>query len=243
MNTNLSNNQNSANKISYQAIIFLGPPGSGKGTQADLLAKRLDFYHLETSELIEKKLSGIKSGAFEIVDGQKYFLEEEKRLRESGEIMSPYLIASWVKNKVRRLANDGEGVIFSGSPRTLQEAQEVIPLLKELYGRNKIIIISVKQNLEVSLHRNSKRRTCSLMRHPILFNEETAGLTICPLDGSALVARKDDDPEIIKARLKKYKERTLPVINYLKTQDLIMKEVDGERNVSEVFNDIIAKIG
>ncbi len=224
------------------AIIILGPPGSGKGTQAELLAKRLDLYHLETSEIIEKNLDGIKRNDFVIVGGKKYFIWEEKELRKSGEIMSPLLIAFWVKNKIRKLAKEGEGIVFSGSPRTVHEAQEITPLLKKLYGSSNIQIILIKQKLETSIWRNSRRRTCALMRHPILFTKETNKLKICPLDGSKLVVRKDDNPKVIKTRLKEYKERTLPLIDYFKKQGLGIKEVSGEKTVAEVFHAVITNI-
>ena len=79
----------------------MGPPGSGKGTQAELLAEKFNLYHLETSEIIEKNFANIKKSDFVKVGGKKYFLWEERKLRQSGKLMSPPLIFFWVKEKIK----------------------------------------------------------------------------------------------------------------------------------------------
>lgn len=220
-------------------IIIMGSPGSGKGTQADLLAEKLGLYHLDTSKIIGKKLENIKEGDFVRADGEKYFLFEEKKIKESGGLMSPPLIAFWVKERIRELAKEGEGIITSASPRTLYEGKQIIPLLKKLYGAKNIKIILLKLSAKEAIWRNSHRKICQLMRHPIVYTKETAKLTKCPLDGSKLVIRKDDTPEIIKVRLKEYKERTLPLTDYFKKQGLKIKEINGEQSVADVFKDIL----
>ena len=220
-------------------IIILGPPGSGKGTQAQLLANQFDLYHLETSEIIERNLRNIKKTDSTVINRKKYFLWKEKKLRNSGKWMSPPLITFWVKSKIKALAKEGKGIVFSGSPKTLYEAKEIVPLLKKTYGVSNIRIIPIKQRAEVSVLRNSKRRICLLMRHPILYNKENAKLKLCPFDGSKLVLREDSKPEIIKSKLEEYKERTFPLIAYFKKQGLKVKEVNGERSVVAVFKDIL----
>ena len=117
-----------SNKL--KAIIILGPPGSGKGTQSELLAEKTGLYHIETSEIIAKNLAGVKKNDFAHIDGKKYYLENEKTLREKGFLMSPPVIAFWIKNKVKETHRREWGVIFSGSPRTLYEGKHILPLLK-----------------------------------------------------------------------------------------------------------------
>jgi len=225
-----------------RAIILLGPPGSGKGTQAELLAEKLNLYHLETSEIIEKNFRAAKKGDFVKIGGKKYSLSEEKKLRESGKWMSPPLITFWVKNKITMLAKEGEGIIMSGSPKTLYEGRELIPLLKELYGAKNIKVIWINLSEKESIFRNSHRRICQLMRHSILYTKETARLKRCPFDGSKLVFREDRNPEVIKMKLKEYKERTFPLIDYFKRQGLKIKQVNGEQLVADVFKDICRTI-
>lgn len=223
-------------------IIILGPPGSGKGTQAELLTEKLDFYHLETSEIIEKKLANAKQNDLVIVGEKRYFLLKEKKLRESGELMSPPLIAFWIKNKIQELVKEEKSIITSGSPRTLFEGKELIPLLKKLYRTKNIKVILLNLSAKESIWRNSHRKSCVLMRHPILYTKETVKLKKCPIDGSKLIIRKDDTIEVIKVRLKEYQERTFPLIKYFKKQNLKVTKVNGEQSVEAVHQDILKAI-
>jgi len=225
-----------------RVIIILGPPGSGKGTQAQLLSERFDLFHFETSEIIKKNLSIAKKGDFVKINGKKFFLSEEKKLRKSGKWMSPPLIAFWVKDKIKTLAEEEKGIVLSGSPKTIYEAEEIIPLLRRLYGVSNILVILLKQRPEVSIWRNSRRRICQLMRHAILYTKETAKLRICPFDGSKLIRREDSSPNVIKSKLREFKERTLIIIDYFKKQGLKVKEINGEQSVVDVFNDILKAI-
>lgn len=222
-----------------KVIIVMGPPGSGKGTQAELLAEKFNLYQLETSEIIEKNFAIAREDDFVKIGIKKYFLSDEKKLRESGKWMSPPLISFWVKNEIKSLSKKGKGIIISGSPKTLFEAEEITPLLKRLYGTSNIKVILIKQRPEVSIWRNSKRRICQLMRHAILYTKETAKLKMCPFDGSKLIRREDTNPEVVKAKLKEFKERSLPVIDYFEKQGLKVKEVNGEPPVAVVFKSIL----
>jgi len=222
-----------------RAIIVLGPPGSGKGTQAELLAEKFNLFHLETSEIIERKLVGIQEDDSVVVKGEKYFLIEEKRKRESGKLMSGPLIGFWMTEKIKELAKEEKGITTSGSPRTLDEAKDIIPALKKLYGVKNIKIIWLNLDAKDVIWRNSHRKTCELMRHPILYTKETEKLTKCPFDGSWLLTRKDDTPEAIKVRLERYKDETLPVIYYLKKEGLRIKNIDGFPQPAVVFKNIL----
>lgn len=226
-------------KLKEPVIIILGPPGSGKGTQAGLLERELDIFHLETSEVIERKLKRVKKGDYVVVEGKKYFLEEEKKKREEGELMSSPLITFWVMKEIERLYKEEKGIVFSGSPRTLYEAEKLIPLIEKLYSKKYIRVIFIKLSAKDSIWRNSHRRTCELMRHPIIYNKETKNLKHCPLDGSKLIRRVDDKPEIIKFRLKEYKKRTKPVIDYLKKRHFKVIEINGAPSPDRIHKGIM----
>ena len=221
-------------------VILMGPPGAGKGTQGELLAEKLNLYYFETSKIIEEAFNKAEKGEFVKIEGKKYFFEKEKKLWQEGILCSPPFVTYLVTEKIKKLFKMNENLILSGSPRTLYEADRVMPLLEKLYGKKNIKIILIEVSSRESIFRNSHRRICELMRHPILYTKETANLKRCPLDGSKLIKRKGlDDPETIKVRLKEYKERTFPLIEYFKKRGLRVKKVNGKGSVAEVFERIL----
>jgi len=226
-----------------KVIIFIAPPGAGKGTQANLLAEYFDLVHLETSKVIEKRIMNAKEDEYLEVDGEKFLFSEEKRKWESGEICSPPFVTQLVLEEIERPAKEEKGIVFSGSPRSIYEAQKEASLLEKLYGRENVVVLKINLSPEESIFRNSHRRICSLMRHPILWLKETENLSLCPLDGSKLIKRESlDDPETIKVRLKEFQEKTAPVIDYLKEKGFRIEEINGEQTVEEVFQEIIKKL-
>ena len=220
-------------------IIVMGPPGSGKGTQAELLAEKFGFFQWETSNIIGGIIERAKKREFVEIEGEKYFFEKQRQMRQKGLLWDSRFIFYFTKKKIEELAKEGKGIIVSGSPRTLTEGEKLIPLLKKLYGLRNIVVIVLKLTPEATLWRNSHRRECELATHSILYTKETRKLTKCPLDGSRLMRRKDDSPETIRIRLKEYKEKTFPLINYFKKQGLKVKEINGEHPVADVFKDIL----
>ena len=220
-------------------IILMGPPGAGKGTQAELLADKLNLYYFETSKILEDTFNNAKKGEFVKIGEKKYLLEKEKELWENGILCSPPFVSYLVKQKIKKLHKFGENLVFAGSPRTLYEGKHIMPLLEKLYGKKNIKIILIEVPARETIFRNSHRRICSLMRHPILYNKETVKLTICPLDGSKLVKREGlDAPATIKVRLKEYKKRTLPLEIYFKERKLKIKKINGVGPVVTIFERI-----
>ncbi|MCD6148360.1 nucleoside monophosphate kinase [bacterium] len=228
---------------SSKVIILLGPPGSGKGTQAILLSEKLNLYYIETSKIIEANVMKAKKGEFISIKGNKFPLAKEKKLWKTGKLCTPEVVSFWVKEKIKELSKEKKGLVFAGSPRTLYEGKEVIPLLKKLYGRKNIKIILLHISAEETIFRNSHRRICQLMRHPILYSEETKKLKRCPLDGSKLLKRKGlDDPKVIKVRIKEYKERTLPLLDYFQKENLKIKKINGSLPPADVFKNILKSL-
>lgn len=227
---------------SSKVIILLGQPGSGKGTQATLLSEKLNLHYIETSKIIEENVMRANDDDFVEIGGKKYPLINEKIFWQTGKLCTPEVVSFWIKNKIEELSKDRNkgGLIFAGSPRTLYEGKEVMPLLKKIYGPENIKIFLLDVPPEETLFRNSQRKICELMRHPILAGKETAALTRCPLDGSKLVKREGlDNPEVIKVRLKEYQERTYPLIDYFKELDLKVNKIKGDNPPAEVFSGII----
>ena len=226
------------------AIILIGPPGCGKGTQGELLAEKFNLFYFETSKIIEKNVMNARSGECVVIGGKEYSLENERGLWKSGILCTPIVVSYWVRKKFEELSKEGKNLIIAGSPRTLLEGREVMPLLRKLYGKENIKIVEVGLSPEQTIWRNQRRRICELMRHPILSTkDEFLKLTHCPLDGSKLLKRKGlDDPETIITRIKEYKERTYPLIKYFKEEGFSVKKVKGEQTVEKVFSDILKAI-
>jgi len=222
-----------------KTVILIGPPGAGKGTQANLLADKYSFYHLETSRVLEEIFNSSEGDYLE-VEGKKYYFKEEKKLWEEGFLCDAPFATFLVKKKIEKIFEKGESLVLAGSPRTLYEVEIITPLLEKLYGKDNIKIILITLDADKSIFRNSHRRICGLMRHPIIYNDETVNLTKCPLDGSLLMKRKNlDSPEVIKVRLEEYKKMTLPLLKYFDENGLKVNKVSGLESPDVVFNQII----
>jgi len=226
-----------------QVIILFGPPGAGKGTQAEILSDKTGYYHFESSKVIEACFKNESADKVFEIEGQKYKVADERKRWEEGLLNSPPFVVFLMAEKIKELAKDGKSIIFSGSPRTVYEAEREIPLLKELYGVENIRFVLLEITAETTIFRNSHRRICELIRHSILFGPETESLTKCPLDGSNLVKRKGlDDPETIKKRLEVFKEQTFPVMEVVEKQGLHLNKVNGEQTVADVHKDVLIAV-
>lgn len=225
-----------------KVIIVLGSPGSGKGTQAELLANKFGFFQWETSTIIGRILEEAKKGEFVEIEGKKYFFEKQKEIRHKGLLWDGSFVFHFSKKKLEELAKEGKGVVMSGSPRNVEEAKRLIPLLKNLYGAKNIIMFALTVSPKAAMWRNSHRRECELATHSILYTKETEKLTRCPLDGSKLIRRKDDSPQIIKTRLKRYREETFPVFEVFRKEGIKVIEINGEQSVADVFKDILKEL-
>ena len=133
-------------KGSKIAISILGRPGSGKDTQAELLAKKFGLTHIISSKLIKAALKGKNAK-----------IEKERHLQRSGFLVSSKFVSALIKVKIKSLAGRGRGIIMSGSPRTFLEIKDELPLLKKLYGENTYFFHIAISPKEVYI-RNLKRR-------------------------------------------------------------------------------------
>jgi len=214
-----------------QIVIFIAPPGAGKGTQADLLAEKFGFIHIETSKIIEEKLKN--------ADSSDPVTQEEKRKWLEGELNDPHKVARWILDRTEGLAGRGESLVFSASPRALFEVEVELPEFEKLYGRENIKIFYITLSEEESVKRNSNRRICEKNRHPIPNFPEYKNLTTCPQDGSPLITRALDTPEVIRERYRVYKAETELVLDYFREKGYKVIEINGEQPIEKVFEDIL----
>ena len=175
--------------------------------------------------------------------GEKFDVFVEMENWKKGILTSPPFATYLIINEIQKCFDQGESLMMSGSPRTVYEAEKEMPLLVKLYGKENIKIGFIEISPETTAWRNSNRKICELMRHSILFNEETKKLSMCPLDGSKLVKREGlDDIETIKTRLVQYSERTLPLFEYFKKNGFKVEKINGEKTVAEVHEQILKAI-
>lgn len=227
-----------------QIIILFGPPGAGKGTQAEILSDKTGYYHLEASKVIEYCLKNESPEKVFNIDGKSYKVADEIKRWETGLLNSPPFVVNLMLEKIKDLAKEEKSIIFSGNPRTEYEAEKEMPILKKLYGAENIRFVLLDIKPETTIHRNSHRRICELIRHSILFSPETENLTKCPLDGSNLVKRKGlDDLETIKKRIEIFQAETYPAIKIIESYGIKVNKVNGERAVADVYADVLKAIG
>lgn len=217
-------------------VILYGAPGAGKDTQAIQIATKFNLFSLSSSKLIEEKIFNPDLQIDSVV-------QRERQLFEDGKLCTPSWVTEIINEKVAQLYADGRGIIFSGSPRTMYEAENEIPKWEELYGKENINVLEIKIKPETSIFRNSHRRMCANCRFPVIYSAETEKMIVCPKCGGSLVNRGSLDGEkTIKVRLKEYEERTLPILNYLEKRGYEIIDVNGEPLPQEVTKEIFQKL-
>ena len=224
------------------AIIIYGPPGSGKGTQAKLLADKLNLFHFDTGDF----LRSIFYGSMKIDVNKKEF-EKEKKLNESGKLNTPSWIFKIVSDKVKSISELGHSVILSGSPRTLYEAfgnktnNGLFHLLTEKYGKKNIFNLVLEIPERESIKRNSHRIVCSVCKTPLLgqVSNVKCQMSACPFCGGKLEHRKDDKKEVVIGRLKEYRAMTKPIFKELKKRKFKIIKINGISAPYKVHQQII----
>jgi adenylate kinase len=210
-------------------IVLLGPPGAGKGTQAARLAEDFGLRYIATGNMLR-----------DAVREDTELGRKAKEYMDRGDLVPDDLIIAMIKEA---LENDDQanGFILDGFPRTQRQAQALDEELEQL-GRtlNAALLIDVDENDVVE--RLSQRRVCVKGQHNFhMAFDPPKHPDRCDVDGSRLVQRDDDKPEVIQHRLQEYREKTAPVIGYYERQGRL-RRVDGSRSQEEVADDIRAKL-
>ena len=229
-------------KKNQKIITIIGPPGAGKGTQAELLANKLKFYSFETSKVLEESWKNVDKKEYKEINKKKFYFLKEKKLFDSGKLCSPLFVSFIIKKKIEKLYKQNKKIVFSGSPRTLYEGKKLIPFLINLYGLKNILVLNLKISDSEATWRNTKRRICSKCRHPIPYTPDTKNLKTCPRCGGKLFTRTLDTEKAMKIRLKEYKSRTYPLFGYFKKIGITIKKINGKQNIKDVSKDILKAV-
>lgn len=216
-----------------KAIIFIGPPGAGKGTQADLLVEAFPNYiHFDTGHALEAVLMDPRNQDDPVI-------QTERKIFESGKINTTSWTMSVMRDHVNRIAGSGKGIIFSGSPRRREEADDLIPFLQETYGANALTVFHIVVPREVSVFRNSHRRVCKKCGSSIVWSPEAEKMAFCPKCGGELVTRSLDKPEIIERRYVEYERLTESILPFFTSLGIPIVDIDGTKSPEEVHASIV----
>ena len=205
-------------------VIMLGRPGSGKGTQAFMLAYKLSARAFGTGELL-RGLAREKSFLGKKVDG----------LLAKGNLV-PSWLASFVWIRELGKVQPHEPLIFDGSPRTLGEAKMLDEVLL-WYGRNKRAVFLIDISPRESLRRLKNRRICVGCKRPLFLRKGLDVARQCVNCGGRLIRRSDDTPLIIRKRLKIFEKDLTPVIKYYRSQNTL-RVIDGQKDQGSVSQEI-----
>lgn len=203
-------------------IIFLGPPGAGKGTQAQLLSKELGIPQISTGEILRKAMrEGTKTGL------------EAKKYVEAGALVPDDVVIAIVRERLQE-PDCAKGYMLDGFPRTVYQAEELSKFAK--------IDVAVELQLadEIIVQRLSGRRSCpkcgATYHISLLKNGE-----VCENDGEKLIQRPDDSEATIRNRLRVYQEQTAPLIDYYRQRGLL-KTVSCEDSIETNFKKVLKAI-
>jgi len=203
-------------------LVFLGPPGAGKGTQAKLLSQRMGFLHLSTGDLLR-----------EAVKNQTPLGKKAKEYMDRGELVPDELIVQLIEETMPKDGN----VILDGFPRTVNQALALEEMLKGKGEKiSKVLFFDVPD--EVIIDRLSGRRVCSkcgAVYHVKYNPPKIEG--VCDLCGGSLVQRDDDKEEVVKKRLEVYRKQTQPLIEFYQDRSIIYR-LDAEKVVEELFEEV-----
>ena len=206
-------------------LIFIGPPGSGKGTQAKRLAEAHGVPHISTGDMLREA----------IADGTELG-KKAAPVVASGARVSDELMVGIIKDRLKK-PDAAKGFILDGFPRTLVQAAKLDQLVKG-NGSGGLRVLQLLVPDEVIVKRIALRRSCP--ECGAIYHLESApprNDLLCDRDGKELVARPDDNEQAIRKRLEAFHRQTLPVATFYKTKS-VLREVDGVGPVDEVFERI-----
>ena len=205
-------------------IIMLGPPGSGKGTYSQRMSPKLEIPTISTGELLRGARDDPEIG------------ETIRHYQDTGDLVPDDIVLAALKKRLEQ-EDAKKGFILDGFPRTIAQAEALDNITKIDAAINLVVPD------EIVIARLSARRECKKcgkIYNTLYLKPKQEG--ICDDCGGKLIQRDDDKPEAIRERLRVYHEITQPVIDHYKEKG-ILKEIDGEGPIKEVFEKVVAVLG
>ena len=207
-------------------LLIMGPPGAGKGTQAEVLVKELKITHISTGDMFR---NAIKEGT-----------EMGKRAKEymdKGDLVPDQVVIGMVKDRLSQ-PDCRQGFLLDGFPRTVEQAKALDATLKEL-GIKLDGVVNIVVPLDKLMARLTGRRVCKGCgaSYHVLFNPPQAEGR-CNSCGGELYQRTDDNEESVGTRLKAYEDKTQPLIDYYRGQGVLLN-INGDQEIKLVLEDIL----
>jgi len=210
-------------------IVLLGPPGSGKGTQGNLLSQKTSIPHLSTGTLFR-----------DILANPDHELHKDIQVIKEGKLVSDEIVNKVVWDTLKKPEYD-KGIIFDGYPRTVAQAEALEKMLESM-GKKVDVVIDINVTREVLLERLLGRRSCPICKRIFHISQ---GLEKCPDCGVPLIKREDDNRETIMERFEEYEEKTAPLQSYFKSGSVNYIEIivtESSRTASSVKEEIMNKL-
>ena len=207
-------------------LVFLGPPGAGKGTHAKILTTKFKVPHISTGDILRARIN----------DGSDIG-KKAKSFVESGGLVPDSVVIQMVKERLEQ-ADTRHGFVFDGFPRTLGQAEAFETVLSQL-GIKLDLVINFNASLATILRRLTGRRicpNCNANYHVVNMPPKKKG--ICDQCNASLVQRKDDQEDTIRKRLEVYEKDTEPLIDYYQKKSLI-KEVNADLEVDDLDKQLL----
>jgi adenylate kinase len=201
-------------------LLLYGPPGSGKGTQADMLRRNFNIPHIATGDILRAEVAqGTPLG------------RKAQPIMARGDYVPDDIMIGIIRNRLAE-PDTAAGFIMDGFPRTIPQAEALDVLLEDLdKGFDRVVYLKVETPELVK--RLAGRMTC-----PVDQRTYPPGTKTCPVDGTPLVQREDDKPEAVKQRIEVYLSKTLPLLDYYRKKGLV-SEIDGTGTIDEIHSRVL----
>lgn len=210
-------------------IVLLGPPGAGKGTQAQVVSHEMNLAHISSGDLFRENLKN-----------QTELGKLAQGFMNRGELVPDDVTIAMVRDRIAR-PDCKDGALLDGFPRTPAQADALAEMLGSL-GAHVDSVPYISVPADVLIERLGGRWTCQScgrVYHEKYNPPKTAG--VCDADGTALIQRDDDKAETVERRIRVYMDQTSPLIEYYREKGLLV-EVDGKQSIEEVSRDILKAI-
>ncbi|HWR14349.1 MAG TPA: adenylate kinase [Terriglobales bacterium] len=211
------------------ALILLGAPGAGKGTQSKIISAKYGIPQISTGDLLRENVAKCTELG-----------RSAKAIMERGELVPDHLVQDMLAKRIVEGGDTNRGFILDGFPRTLAQAQWLDGFLEAWTAAvnpghtTPPVVINVAVGYNQLLRRLTGRRSCPTCgRIYNVYLQPPRVADLCDIDGSVLATRRDDCEEVISERLSAYERQTLPLIDYYQSRGTL-HEIDGEQELSEV---------